>query len=395
MKNISGNADQGMRKTLVRVAIWAGVAIVVVVAGIWGYRALDTSVKDFDVLITPGVISADNSSSALLQIRIISRFGNDLNVRALPYAPKVEIAEGADLVRVIPLGDSLSYRLVAGPQTGSVLVRVRIFGAPGPIEARLQLTPSLADRNHNGYPDAMDLSAETDRTAFRRWFTTIALGQRTHLDDRWNDRDCAGLLRYCYREALKRHDNAWLASRRWLITGAIPDVRKYNYPNVPLVGTRVFNVGHRREDEMRNGPRDGGAERVIPAGNTQPGNSPGTNPGNSPGARNRSPLDGFAEFAEAARLKDNSLSFLSRNPDDALPGDVLIYLNDTDSKWPYHTMIYLGNGVTVYHTGPDGDKPGIVKELTLAQLSQHPNPRWHPVAGNPYFLGFYCWRILQ
>jgi uncharacterized protein YfaT (DUF1175 family) len=362
-------------KNLVRMAMWAGVAIVVVVAGIWGYRTLDSSVKDFDVVITPSVIPADNSSSAELEIRIISRFGHTLNVRSLPYAPKVELVEGANLVRMVSLGDSLTYRLIAGTETGSVVARVMIFGAPGPIEAKLELTPSLADRNRNGYPDLLDLTSESDRTSFRRWFTTIALGQLTHIDDRWHDRDCAGLLRYCYREALKRHDNTWLASRKWLVTGAIPDVRKYNYPNVPIVGTRVFNAGRRNAAE----PGDD-ASGALPASN--------------PPRRSSSPLDNFSDYAEAARLKDNSLAFLSRNPADALPGDVLIYLNDTDSKWPYHTMIYLGSGVTIYHTGPDGDKPGIVKKLSLAQLAQHPNPRWHPVAGNPYFLGFYRWRIL-
>ena len=86
--------------------------------------------------------------------------------------------------------------------------------------------------------------------------------------------------------------------------------------------------------------------------------------------------------------------FISRDIADALPGDVLFYLNDTRSAWPYHTMVYAGNRLTVYHTGPDGDDPGIVKRMTIAQLSAHPNPRWHPVASNPYFLGYYRWRIL-
>ena len=82
------------------------------------------------------------------------------------------------------------------------------------------------------------------------------------------------------------------------------------------------------------------------------------------------------------------------NDQGAMRNYVNLYLNDTDSDWPYHTMIYLGNGRTVYHTGPSGDDPGIVKSLTFAQLAVHPNPRWHPVASNPYFLGFYRWKIL-
>lgn len=369
-------------RNFLRMMLWAGLAIVLVVVGSWIYRRMDSRIEDYDVEIVPHVIPADGTSSALLEIRIISRFGNRLNVSTLPKPPSVEIVEGRGLVKVVPLGDGLRYRLVSGFDPGTVVAHVLVIGAPGPIEARLELTPSLADRNGNGYPDAMDLTSESDRTAFRRWFTTIALGQMTHLDDRWHDRDCAGLLRFCYREALKRHDNNWLASRRWLITGAIPDVKKYNYPNVPLVGTRVFNAGARAE------PPDDARGTVMPAGNAD-----------APPEAERRPRKGslrdFHEFAEAARLKDNSLAFISRSQDAALPGDVIFYLNDSDADWPYHSMIYLGSGVTVYHTGPDGDNPGIVKRLSLQQLARHPNPRWHPVESNPYFLGFYRWRILQ
>ncbi len=374
-----------LRKNILRTVLWTLVAAAAVVGGIQIYHRMDASVKDFDLVISPNNIPADGVSSALLEIRIISRFGNRMNVRALPEAPRIELAEGEDLVKVIPLGDSLSYRLVARFTSGEVVVRARIPGAPGPIEARLALTASLADRNGNGYPDAMDLSSENDRSAFRRWFTTMALAQLTHLDDRWHDRDCAGLLRYCYREALKRHDNAWLADRRWLVTAAIPDVRKYNYPNVPVVGTRVFNAGA-RPPRQEPAMAAVGAERVSDrkAGEETAGR----------GAV-RIGRDEFSDFAEAARLKDNSLAFLSRDARGASPGDVMIYLNDTESQWPYHTMVYLGNGMTVYHTGPDGDKPGIVKKLSLGQLAQHPNPRWHPIASNPYFLGFYRWRILM
>jgi len=58
-------------------------------------------------------------------------------------------------------------------------------------------------------------------------------------------------------------------------------------------------------------------------------------------------------------------------------------------------MVYLGGGWVVYHTGPDGKHPGIVKKLRLSDLMKHPNKRWHPSEDNPYFLGFYRWAILE
>jgi uncharacterized protein YfaT (DUF1175 family) len=56
-----------------------------------------------------------------------------------------------------------------------------------------------------------------------------------------------------------------------------------------------------------------------------------------------------------------------------------------------------GDDWVVYHTGPDTrtGQPGIVKKLRLKDLLMHPNKRWHPIAGNRYFLGFYRWKILE
>lgn len=359
------------RKVFRRVA---GIAIAtagVIIAGLYGYKRLDASGISYDVEVIPASIPADGSSSAVLEIRLTSRFGNSLNVRALEHAPRVEILRGVELVRVLPFDDSLRYRIVPYFATGTVEFRITIPGAPAPIEAHLDLTASLADLNRNGYPDILDLSSENDRAAFRRWFTTIALSQLTHLDDGWHDRDCAGLVRYCYREALKKHDSIWLSGRKWLLTAGIPDVRKYSYPNVPLVGTRIFNAG-RRPETVDSNVHDASDQMVDSVYS----------------------ISEFSAFAEAARLKDNSMMFLTRTPDEALPGDMMVYLNDTESDWPYHLMIYLGGGVTVYHTGPDGDSPGRVKRLSLGELASHPNARWHPVEQNRYFLGFYRWRIL-
>jgi|GEM_PF-226883 len=346
-----------------------------VVGGILAYRSLD-GVSSVTVELTPQEIPADGVTSALLRVKIISRFGNEKTLEALSMPPQVAVVEGKELVRVIQLADSLSWRIVPYAVTGDVVFHVRVPGMPRPIEARLRLTASLADRDRDGYPDVMELTSESDRSAFRRWFVTVALAQLRHIDDGWNDRDCAGLARYCYREALKRHDSAWRAGRQWLVTAAIPDVQKYNYPNVPLVGTRVFNAGTRGE------VIEGGNEARI------------TRPASTTPSHTTGPLSPFSTFAEAARLKDNALGFVGREPERALPGDLLFYLNDTDPRWPYHTMIYCGNGATVYHTGPDDSKPGIMKRMTLQQLAAHPNPRWHPVASNPYFLGFYRWKIL-
>lgn len=48
----------------------------------------------------------------------------------------------------------------------------------------------------------------------------------------------------------------------------------------------------------------------------------------------------------------------------------------------------------LYHTGPEGNTAGQVKRVTVAEMLQHPEPRWRPVPGNDNFLGVYRWNIL-
>jgi len=83
----------------------------------------------------------------------------------------------------------------------------------------------------------------------------------------------------------------------------------------------------------------------------------------------------------------------------------MFFLNDVNTKWPYHSMIYIGNDKigkinkfddwVIYHTGPNDKNPGIIKKIRISDLNLHPNKRWHPNANNPYFLGFYKWKILN
>lgn len=92
----------------------------------------------------------------------------------------------------------------------------RISPAPGPssavVRTAIRSEPNLpADLDHDGLPDAIELHTFNDRENFRRWFTWIAEMQFYKLSDEWNteQRDCAGLARFAWREALRTHDRAW------------------------------------------------------------------------------------------------------------------------------------------------------------------------------------------
>lgn len=228
---------------------------------------------------------------------------------------------------------------------------------------------STSDRDADGFPDACELDDETDRRNFRRWFVSIAESQLYKEDPAWrqDDHDCAGLIRFAYREALKQHDSNWLRHKPFLVDAAIADVRKYNYPKVPLLQTKIFRTR---------------------AGNFSESNLTDTT---------------FAVTALASKLRSYNTKFLGKTLENVQPGDLLFYLNTGDVQMPQHSMIFLGDSrrpanfddYVIYHTGPRDKQPGVLKKVRLADLLKHPDERWHPAPENRYFLGYYRWKILE
>ena len=72
-------------------------------------------------------------------------------------------------------------------------------------------TSVWSDIDEDGIPDAAELHSFDDRQNFRRWFAAIAEMQFYRLNPLWTEeqRDCAGLVRFACREALRRHDRIW------------------------------------------------------------------------------------------------------------------------------------------------------------------------------------------
>ncbi len=225
------------------------------------------------------------------------------------------------------------------------------------------------DSDTDGIPDAAELPSFMDRENFRRWFTLIAEGQFYEINKQWNadQRDCAGLVRFAWREALRHHDRAWLQKMGAAYTPIAPDVSRYTLEQGPL-GEKLFRTsfGSYKDGESANGT--------------------------------------FSEFADARTLKSFNAKFISRDRREAQPGDLLFFYQPWVQKFPYHVMIFLGtaqlagNQATdwvVYHTGSSPTDEGTVKKVELSVLDHHPNKRWRPVESNPNFLGFYRLKILD
>jgi uncharacterized protein YfaT (DUF1175 family) len=228
---------------------------------------------------------------------------------------------------------------------------------------------TLIDSDNDGIPDVAELHTFQDRDNFRRWFTAIAETQFYQLSNQWNaeQRDCAGLVRFAMREALRRHDRLWFQKMGSGYETVGPDVAGFDLSQNPL-GEKIFRTdfGSFHESDLRNGR--------------------------------------FSEFADGRSLKNFNSTFVSRDRREAQPGDLLFFYQPWVQKFPYHVMVVLGsphvapNGAqdwVVYHTGSSPTDQGTVKKVQLAVLDHHPDPRWRPVESNKNFLGFYRLKILQ
>jgi uncharacterized protein YfaT (DUF1175 family) len=224
------------------------------------------------------------------------------------------------------------------------------------------------DSDNDGIPDSAELSSFRDRENFRRAFTSIAEMQFYRISDQWNveQRDCAGLVRFAWREALRRHDRAWFQKMGPGYEELAADV-SVNYLERGLLGEKLFRT-------------DFGAYKPNDIAEAK-----------------------FSEFADARTLKNFNSRFISRDRQFAQPGDLLFYYQPWVQKFSYHVMIFVGDttntaesqGWVVYHTGASTVDEGTVKKVELSVLDKHPNKRWRPVESNPNFLGFYRLKILE
>lgn len=254
--------------------------------------------------------------------------------------------------------------LLLPAQFGSGLHRITIAHADARQASTAAGNPSRrwTDRFSDGTPDFLRLTDPADQAAFRRWFTLIAEYQaiRPKVDIPAEIQDCASLLRYSYREALKRHDESWFTTTGIEVAAPPGEIRAWSYPHTPL-GTALFRV--------RTG--------AFVATDLNDGT--------------------FAQFADARTLVERNAYFVSRDVRAALPGDLLFYRQFGQSS-PWHSMIVVrtGSGAeVVYDTGSDHGRSGELRRVLVSDLLTHPEPQWRPVPANPNFLGVYRWNILR
>jgi uncharacterized protein YfaT (DUF1175 family) len=193
------------------------------------------------------------------------------------------------------------------------------------------------------------LADASDRAAFRAWFVLLADAQFERPAPEVID--CAALVRFAFREALRSHTPEWSRRMALPLLPSFPDVR--SAPAANDNGWPLFRV------DASTPPR-------------------------------------YAEFADARTLIRLNARKISRDPGALQPGD-LLYFHQAGQRQPDHIMVFVGPSFfdpehadwVVYHTGPDLEGPGEVRKVRLADLQRHPTPRWRPLSANRQFIGVF------
>ncbi len=173
--------------------------------------------------------------------------------------------------------------------------------------------------------------------AFRAWFVRIIAEQlRQGPWPRWFQRDCAGLVRFAADEAFKPHNEAWLRANR------ISD--RHLPPEVKLSSDqKIISEGWR---QIRSDDRSAYASAIV-------------------------------------IIQENS-RFVSKDMNQALPGDLLFF----DQGEEQHLMIWMGSYIA-YHTGRESEKNTGLRKYSLNDFMNWKDTRWQPRFDNPNFIGIY------
>lgn len=275
---------------------------------------------------------------------------------------RIEIVEGEDLVARLAV-DPERLILRAGVRPG----RVRLAAGDGrhTAEITLALHPDGADRDADGFPDVAELSSSDERGLFRARFVATARSQVDETDPRWEEaqRDCAGLIRFAFRQALRAEPALSIERQAGRLAFSSWGALRIAYPEIPFLGETPFRI--------------------------------------EPGAFEPARASAFSSFADGKNLLLHNTVPLGKDRRSAQPGDLLFFLHPGNRDQPYHAMIYFlldGEPQLVYHTGAlreSAEGAGRIKEIPLSRLERHPDPSWHPRPSNESFLGYYRFKILS
>lgn len=176
----------------------------------------------------------------------------------------------------------------------------------------------------------------TQSAIFRAWMVEIVRQQLAQgPSPRWVHRDCAGLVRFAVHEAFKVHDAKWRRANG-LQGRALPPQLEIP-PLQRALANQWVNIDGKK-----------------------------------------------SAFVTALALVQRNSEFMGKSLNIAQPGDVLFF----DQGDEQHLMVWMGSYIA-YHTGNVSQTDTGLRSVTLQQLQQWKDTRWHPHAYNPNFIGVF------
>lgn len=190
---------------------------------------------------------------------------------------------------------------------------------------------------------ATDTSRESDTgltpaqsRIFRSWMQRMVSLQLAHgPTPRWQQHDCAGLVRFAVREALTEHDEKWKRANG--LAGQ---------PVPPELGLDARQKSLRDSWRLANGSH--------------------------------------AAYVSAIEMVQGNTRFIGKDCNLAQPGDLLFF----DQGEAQHLMIWMGSFIA-YHTGTETPTDTGLRSVRYADLLRWTDTRWQPSQDNPNFAGLY------
>ena len=290
--------------------------------------------------VSSGKMAADTSSSAVIRDK-------------RPFSKSfIRIKKGSEeYVKVLRLENDFFESRIFFSSTGKPGTA---FFETSSGEYKVEFYGTSADTDQDGFPDCAELLNEDSRKNFIARFVRIAETQFLKESPAWekSQRDCAGLVRFAYRESLKLHDAAWTSKSGISETKDLPQITEFFYPDIPILGVKIFKINEGSADDVST----------------------------------------FGEFADAATLMRLNMDFISKDVYYAERGDILFFCVNSGNGFSYHTMIVTENNPEtslIYHTGENG----IVKRVNTSYLAE--SVVFRPAEGNKNFLGVFRFKIIH
>lgn len=204
------------------------------------------------------------------------------------------------------------------------------------------LMPTKQSLTKNKLTNKTRLTA-SQALAFRNWVQLIVQQQLNRgPTPRWQQRDCAGLIRFASAEALRSHDIVWLKANGFLGKKVPPEL----------------NLSAEQLAELRHA--------WLRADGSQ------------------------GAFVSALELVQNNTQPVGHDMAQAQVADVLLF----DQGHAQHLMIWMGQYMA-YHTGTVTKVDNGLRAYPLRQLMAWKDTRWQPHVGNPNFVGIFRLNFLS